>query len=278
MPDKIPLSVLVTTRNEARNLARCLAALERFEEIVVIDSHSTDETCDIAPAMGAGVVMFDWNGQYPKKRQWCLDTLSLKHDRVFFVDADEELTPELAAEIAALDWSCAGYFVKGAYVVDGRTMRFGQKNNKLCLFDRHKIAFPVVDDLDIPGMGEIEGHYQPVLKAQTAGKLGQLKNPLRHHALEDKSRWAHRHDGYAIWQRGVESRRALPRDPSLLRHGLKTVFAKIPFRSGIAFLHSYIIKGGIFDGKRGLKLALSRKTYYENNNFLLTKSSSMLDG
>ncbi len=259
---KIPVSVIVTTKDEARNLPRCLAALDAFDEVIVVDSGSADGTGDIARSMGVRVVDYVWDGRYPKKRQWCLDTLALKHDRVFFVDADEEVTPDLCGEIAALDWACAGYFVKGAYVVDGRCLRFGQKNNKLCLFDRRLIEFPVVDDLGVPGMGEIEGHYQPVLKAGISARTGQVRAPLRHHALEDKGRWDARHKGYAVWFAGMEGR-ALPRDPSLLRRCLKTIFYKMPARSGIAFLHSYIVKGGILDGARGLRLAQSRLKCYE---------------
>lgn len=265
MDVKIPVTVLVTTKEEERNLPRCLAALERFDEIIVVDSNSADATADIARSFGATLVPFTWNGQYPKKRQWCLDTLPLKHDRVFLVDADEEVTPALCDEIAALDWRCAGYFVKGAYVIDGKVLRFGLKNNKLCLFDRRLVEFPVVDDLDIPGMGEIEGHYQPVSKAGS-GALGRLKHALRHHALEDWDRWHMRHAGYAQWQKEVEARAALPRENSILRRCLKKIFHNIPARSSAAFFHSYIIEGGILDGRQGIKLANSRKIYYDNIN------------
>ncbi len=264
MPVKIPVTVLIMTKEEAKNLPRCLAALERFDEIVVIDSGSTDFTCDIARSMGARVEAYSWNGRYPKKRQWCLDTLILKHDRVFFVDADEEVTDALIDEIAALDWQCAGYFVRGAYVVDGRVLKFGQKNNKLCLFDRRLIAFPVVDDLDISGMGEIEGHYQPVLKAGVQAAVGQLRNALNHHALEDRARWSKRHAGYTQWFKGMEAR-ALPSDPSFLRRCIKWIFSKMPQRGLLAFAHSYIFKGGFIDGKGGYALACSRFKCYEKD-------------
>lgn len=268
MHGKIPVSVIVTTLNEEKNLARCLAALERFDEVVVVDSGSTDATCAIARGFGATVIPFMWNGRYPKKRQWCLDTLALKHDRIFFVDGDEEITSKLCAEIAALDWTCAGYFVKGAYVIDGKALRFGLKNSKLCLFDRRWVEFPVVDDLDIPGMGEMEGHYQPVLKPMATGtRIGVLKQPLHHYALEDRARWQARHDGYALWQRGVEGRNALPGDPMPLRKLLKLTFMKLPGRSFLAFCHSYLFHLGVLEGKEGLILAKSRKRYYENINY-----------
>jgi diguanylate cyclase (GGDEF)-like protein len=79
---------------------------------------------ELAELEDAQVMPFTWSGRYPKKRQWCLDNLSLKHDRVFFVDADEEVTKELAAEIAALDFRSAGYFVPGRYVMNGSALKF----------------------------------------------------------------------------------------------------------------------------------------------------------
>ncbi len=262
MPAKIPLTVIVTTKNEEKNLPRCLTALERFEEVIVVDSNSADASAAIARSFGATVVPFSWNGRYPKKRQWCLDTLPLKHDRVFFVDADEEVTPALCDEIAALDWQAAGYFVKGAYVIDGKVLRFGLKNNKLCLFDRRLIKFPIVDDLDIPGMGEIEGHYQPVVKTGVIPRLGSLKNPLLHHAMEQAARYDARHKDYALWQKSAEQRKILPSDPVHSRRLMKSLFACGRTRSVLAFLHSYVLKAGFLDGGRGMTLAKSRFRYY----------------
>ena len=262
MQTKIPVSVIVTTKNEEKNLSRCLASLERFDEVIVVDSQSTDTTADIARSFGVLVMPFVWNGAYPKKRQWCLDHLRLKHDRIFFLDADEEASADLCDEIAALDWSCAGYFVKGAYVLNGRTLRFGLKNNKLCLFDRHKIHFPVVDDLDLPGMGEMEGHYQPVLKDGVTEKLGTLQTHVLHHAMEDSLRHDLRHDGYAAWERGMRQRNAYPADITPMRRLLKRCFTRLPWRPFAAFLHSYVLKLGFLDGAAGYSLAKSRLSYY----------------
>ena len=261
--DKIPVSVLVTTLNEAENLPRCLSSLQDFDEVVVIDSNSTDGTPEIAKNHGAKLVPFTWNGIYPKKRQWCLDTLPLKYDRIFFVDADEELTPGLCQDIRRLDWSCAGYFVKGRYVIEGHPLRFGFQNNKLALFDRRRIAFPVVNDLDLPGMGEMEGHYQPVLKPGfEQDRLGQIQTPLLHYAYADKDRWTDRHENYAAWEAGMIRRKAYPEDPSPRREIIKRIFRQAPLRPHIAFLDSFVLKFGFLDGKYGFDLAWSRFAYY----------------
>ena len=259
---KIPVSVIVATRNESARIGRCLDALSAFDEIIVLDSCSSDGTKQIAAVKGARVIDFKWNGWYPKKRQWALDNLSLKHDWVFFVDADEVVMPGLCHEILNLFReypSCCGYFVRGLYVIDGMILRHGVANNKLCLFDRREMAFPVVDDLDIPGMGEIEGHYQPVFKV--SGKTGALKNVLLHHAYEGGG-WDERHVRYASWERAINKRNAWPRDPSGIRQMLKLIFRAIPGRGEIAFVHSYIVKLGFLDGAAGLRLAQDRRRYY----------------
>src|SRR5437762_12100224 len=69
---KVPVTVLIPTLNEAKNLPRCLDHLTWADEIVVVDSCSTDDTARIARAYGASVLPFRWNGQWPKKRNWTL--------------------------------------------------------------------------------------------------------------------------------------------------------------------------------------------------------------
>lgn len=256
---KIPLSVIVVTKNEEARIVRCLEALQGFDEVLVVDSASTDKTVVLAEQCGARVINFTWNGNYPKKRQWSLDNLKLKHDLVFFVDADEVVPPELVEEISALVHDCAGCFVKGRYIFKGRPLRFGLYNNKLALFDRRKMEFPVVDDLDLPGMGEIEGHYQPVLKEGYKNeKIGQLREPLYHYAYEDEQSWQERHHRYADWERGMDAQNTWPDDP----RPVKKIFKALPLRPWIAFLHSYMIKLGFLDGAAGFKFAQSRYVYY----------------
>lgn len=257
---RIPVSVIIATKNEERNLPACLAALKNFDEIIVVDSGSTDRTTEIARKGGAVVNPFQWNNGYPKKRQWCLDHVPTRHNWIFFVDADEVLTPQLVDEIRQLPFNCAGYFVRGRYIWNGTVLRHGLKNNKLVLLDRHKFKFPVVDDLDLPGMGEMEGHYQPVLR--TDGMIGQLHCELNHNAAESEAEWLARHQRYAAWERGMNARNAWPDDPVRWRQVLKKAFRRLPARGMIAFLHSYILKRGILDGRAGLDFARKRATYY----------------
>lgn len=260
----INITVLVTTLNEAENLPRCLMALQEFDEIIVIDSGSKDGTVEVAQSLGAQIIPYQWNGLYPKKRQWVLDNVQTKHDYIFFVDADEEVTRELIKEIKALELTAAGYFVKGRYAMQGKVLNHGLHNNKLVLFDKNKIEFSVVDDLGINCMGEMEGHYQPVLKsAQTQEKLEQLHAPLNHLALEGDDKWLARHQRYAAWEARMIARGAYPKENNKNRDVMKAVFRKLPMRGNIAFVHSYFIKLGFLDGLEGYHFALSRRAYYK---------------
>lgn len=260
----IPVSVIVTTLNEERHLAACLGALRNFDEVIVVDSGSTDRTAEIAREHGATLVEFAWNGHYPKKRQWCLDQVETKHDWVFFVDADEIVTAGLVNELAGLKFDRAGYFVKGRYIWNGIPLNHGLKNNKLVLLNRRKFQFPIVDDLDLPGMGEIEGHYQPVLRfSYKDADIGQIRAELDHDAAQSADQWLARHQRYAAWEAGMNARKTWPKDPVKWRQVLKTIFRAVPFRGEIAFLHCYIWKLGILDGAGGLDFARKRAAYYK---------------
>lgn len=260
----IKISVLITVLNEEENLPRCLDALKDFNEIIVIDSGSQDKTLDIAKNYGANIIHFKWNGAYPKKRQWCLDNIGTKNDYIFFVDADEELTLDLIEEIKNLDFKKSGYFIKGQYNWRGQNLKHGLKNNKLVLFDKDKFEFPVINDLGNFCMGEMEGHYQPILKKQYKNeKIGQLNAVLNHFAYDDAARWGQRHARYATWEAGMINRKLYPKENNKGREILKIMFRNLPCRGAIAFIHSYIYELGFMDGRAGFEFALSRFEYYQ---------------
>ena len=91
----LPVTVVIPVRNEERNLPGCLRALGKdFSEIVVVDSGSTDRTREIAEDGGAVVLDFNWDGKFPKKRNWALRHHEFQTPWVLFLDADEQVTPD----------------------------------------------------------------------------------------------------------------------------------------------------------------------------------------
>jgi hypothetical protein len=260
----IPVSVVVMTLNESSNIGPCLEALGRFDQIFVVDSGSGDGTAEIAASLGATVVPFQWNGAYPKKKQWCLENLPFRHTWVLYCDADERITPQLGHEIALLMLSeseKAGYFIHGQPVFGGVRHRHGAWNRKLALLNRRHASFPAFPDLDIDTMWEVEGHYQPELQ----GPAGQLVNPMIHEEATSLHAWFDRHNRYSDWEAALLADRRhgqLSRREQGFRRLLKQVFAGLPGRPAAAFLHGYILRRGFLDGIPGLDRAMARAFYY----------------
>jgi len=100
MSTRVPVSVIVPIKNEAANLPRCLASVKWADEILVVDSASTDGSIAIAQQHGAKVVQFEFNGTWPKKKNWALENLQFRNEWVFVLDADEALPPEAETEFA----------------------------------------------------------------------------------------------------------------------------------------------------------------------------------
>lgn len=263
----IPATAIIVTKDEGENLARCLLPLMSvFTRVIVVDSASKDDTMQIAKSMGAEFMPFSWNEKYPKKRQWCLENIYGLGDWVFFIDADEIMTPQLIREMRLLFARGAkahGYFVRGRYMWMNKRLRFGMTNNKLCLFRRDSFAYPPVNDLDIPGMGEIEGHYQPV-PVKDDVVIGQLHHALIHDNRKGRGEWMRRHDRYAAWESEMIRRDAFPVDPVEWRQDLKSLTRANFFRPMLTFLYSYIIRLGFLDGIAGFDFALARRAYARN--------------
>jgi glycosyltransferase involved in cell wall biosynthesis len=256
---QLPVSVIVPVRNEAKNLPSCLKALSAVGEIYVIDSQSSDETVEIARAHGAKVVQFHYQGGWPKKRQWAMNTLPLAYDWILLLDADEILTPELMQEIRAAIQNPAvnGYFIQLRMWFLGRVLRHGDVGLwKLSLFRSGKGGYECrLKDQDA-SMADMEVHEHLVVEGQTA----KLRNPLIHRNVESLSRYIQKHDEYSNWESRVLLQRGddaeLP--PTITgtqaqrRRWLKRILFAVPGSPVLLFLYRYILRLGFLDGVPGL--------------------------
>ncbi len=260
----IPLSVVVLTKDEESNIAKCLRSVERFDEVFVVDSGSTDRTEEIASGLGARVVEFKWNGRYPKKKQWALENIPFTHRWVLYLDADETVTPALAAEIKRLmltEPRHSGYFAALDYVFLGKVLTHGQRVYKLILFDRTKGRFLDYDDLEAANMPEVEGHYQPTIRGTTAS----LKGRLLHDDHDSLYRYFARHNRYSDWEAAARRRGKLVSSEEAQPVGrrlLKRTFAALPFKGIVFFLYSYVFRLGFLDGRAGYHYAVAKSFYY----------------
>ncbi|MET4639300.1 glycosyltransferase family 2 protein [Mycetocola sp. 2940] len=258
----IPVTVMVQTKNEEVGLRACLAGLRDFDEVVVIDSNSTDATVDIAQGMDATVVNFTWNGKYPKKKQWQLQNVETKHAWVLFMDADETPSTELINELRSLHLerptTAAAYDIRLDYVFAGRVLRHGHRVVKRALVHRDRVRFPIVDDLDAPGMGELEGHYQP----EASGPVKSLRGRITHDDKDPVRTWFDRHNRYSDWEAFLRLRPDSREEIAQRRSKQGKLFDLVPFKPAIFFGYSFIMRAGFLDGRAGLDYALALSMYY----------------
>lgn len=263
--DKLPISVIVPIKNEERNVAACLQSVAWADDLWVVDSHSTDRTCEIARLHGAQVAQFEYAGGFPKKKNWALQNLPLKHDWVLLIDADERVMPELEAEIRALfqgETRLDGYFVNRRLIFLGRWIKHcgWYPSWNLRLFKHRLGRFEKLEAENVENAGDVEVHEHVVLE----GRTGYLKHDLLHEDFKSIYHFVERHNRYSNWDAKVYANLAggvaasssinasLFGSPLERKRAIKRMWARLPFRPALRFILMYFVKLGFLDGKPGL--------------------------
>ncbi len=265
MDKVIPLTVLIPVRNEQNNLTKCLAAIVDWaDEIVVVDSQSTDATVEIAKTYGAQVLQFYYEGGWPKKRQWAMENYKWKNDWILLLDADEVLLPEIRDEIsdAIHNIEYDGYWIRFRIYFLGRLLKFGGTDLwKLCLFRTEKGRYEKRLTEQDKSMADIEIHEHVVID----GKAGHLKNPIRHENFNLLDRYISKHNEYSNWEAKLiitgSGGEVAPRffgTQAERRRWLKKRIILVPGSPILLFLYCYIIKLGFMDGLPGFNYAVFR--------------------
>ena len=235
------VSAILITRNERHNLDDCLATLSWCDEVIVVDGGSTDGTAERAQVRGAKVTLVpDWPGFGPQKNR-ALDLA--QEEWVFSIDADERVTPELAAEIqAAIQRADApdAFSLPRMSSYCGRFMKHGgwYPDRVVRLFRRDKARFS--DDIV----------HESV---QVQGSVGQLQHDLLHisyRSLDDVLEKMNRYSSAGAEKMASRGCRA----------SLGTALGK----SFWAFIRTYLLRRGFMDGRLGFVLACSiaHETWY----------------
>ena len=212
---RAPLSVLVPVKNEAANLRDCLASVSFAQEIVVVDSGSTDGTQVIAEAAGARVIQFAWNGKLPRKKNWALENVPWQHQWVLIIDADERITPELEREIRRA--ICRGdvdgfYLNRRFWFLDGWINHCGYFPSWNLRLFRHRLGRYEQIEIgnDIPS-GDNEIHEHVLLN----GRVEYLPIPMEHYAFPDIATFVEKHDRYSSWEAAARTKLYSGREKSL---------------------------------------------------------------
>ncbi len=228
------------TRNEGSNLPRLFESLNFLKvpyRVIVFDSFSDDNTVEISRKMGAKVFLSPWKG-YSYQRDKALR--SSENPWVFFLDADEELTPELGEEISRviLENKADGFYVKRKNYYMGKLQK-SRPTKILRLAKRDKIRIT----------------YVPVHeKIEVEGRVLTLKNPLLHHPYRNVIHHWQKNTLYA----------------DLFSHSnRKASFLDIILRFPLNFLKYYLLNLGFLDGVEGLVFSLSQAWYHTQKYIIL---------
>ena len=259
---QIPVSILIPIKNEAANLPRCLAAVAWADEIIVVDSQSTDGSQAIAEAHGAQVVQFAFNGIWPKKKNWALEHLPFKHEWVFLLDADEVMPPEAEAEFSRIVTDAQhptdGYWINRRFMFMGKWLKHAYYPNwNLRLFKHRLGRFEQLTEV-ATASGDNEVHEHVLLK----GRTGRLQCEMDHYAFPSVDVFVEKHNRYSNWEARVALDRFLNGSSESLQHGgvgklrwLKQLSQRLPFRSLQRFLYVYVWQRGFLDGNAGCHFA-----------------------
>ena len=254
---KVPITVIVPTLNEASNLPRCLDYLRWADDVVVVDSNSTDGTQRIAESYGARVINFAWNGKWPKKRNWVLRNADLRYPWILIVDADECIVPELAAEIgeAIRSDKYVGYYINRRFMFLNTWIKHCgyYPSWNLRLLKRGHGEYEQLTDVEETGSGDNEIHEHIAVD----GPVNYLQHDMLHYAFPNIHTFVEKHNRYSNWEAAVQSRLVqkhanVAGNATLTkRRRLKNLSRHMPFRPTLRFLYSYVLKAGFLDGREG---------------------------
>jgi glycosyltransferase involved in cell wall biosynthesis len=225
------LSAIIITKNEEANLERCLRSISWVDEIILVDSHSTDATLEIAGSFNARIFTPDWTGFGPAK-QFALEQAT--GDWVISIDADEEVSFTLKNEIIQLfekEPLCAGYAIP-------------RKTQFLGRWILHSGWYP--DDV-LRLFRRMSGHFTPALvheEVVVEGEVGRLNNTLLHYSYPTLEDYTRKLDHYSTL--GAED---------LFRAGKKFGSFQLVARPAYSFFRKLVLQKGWRDGWEGYLIA-----------------------
>jgi glycosyltransferase involved in cell wall biosynthesis len=249
------ISVVILTQDEAANIERCLASVSWADDILVVDSGSTDLTRELAGRLGARVLVRRFDN-FAAQRNFALDEGRLAHDWVLHLDADETVTLELRREIEDVARNGSS---TPAFRVPFRLMLMGRWLKHSGMYPGYQVRFGRRDRLRFT----MVGHGQR--EALAPDEVGTLEGDLIHDNFSKGiSDWTAKHSRYARDEaQAILSGREGGGLRELLRAGdgverrraLKALSRSLPMRPAARFLYVYFLRRGFLDGRAGYRYA-----------------------
>lgn len=236
------LSVCIITYDEEANIVRTLESVKSIaDEIIVVDSGSTDKTVELARSCGAKVFVEDWKGFARQKNSALAKATG---EWILSLDADEEVSPELAGSIKTLVKSAEANPAFDGYMIARRNLYLNRwikrsgyyPDRKLRLVKRGKAGF------------ELRAVHEDI---KLEGKAGCLHGDLIHHAYPTLESFIEHANRYSSLGAGMVAG----------EHKLRFSTIDIVIRPWVAFVYRYFLRGGFLDGREGLLVHLTHAAY-----------------
>ncbi|MBO0351975.1 glycosyltransferase family 2 protein [Phormidium pseudopriestleyi FRX01] len=245
-------SIYILTHNEQIDIAACIESAMLSDEIIVVDSMSSDRTVEIARQYPVQVVQHPFES-HGKQRTWMLQEIPTQHEWVYILEADERMTPELFQE--CLDAIANPDELRGYYIAE-RVMFMNQWIRYSTQYPRYQLRLFRKDKVWFTDYGHTE-------REVCDGPTGFLKETYPHYtSSKGLSRWLDKHNRYSSdeaqetlrqLQKGEVSWNNLffGRSEVEKRRALKDLSLRLPFRPLLRFIYMYLMLGGILDGRAG---------------------------
>ncbi|MGH8050666.1 MAG: glycosyltransferase family 2 protein [Arenimonas sp.] len=275
MTTSVPVSVMIFTLNEQIHLPACLDALSWCDDVIVVDSFSTDATQTICESRGARFFQNKFDG-FGHQRNWALDNTSPKYQWILILDADERVTPALVQEMARVAETDTEN--TGAYQLRRRFYMWGRWLRHSSLYPTWVVRFIRLGRVRYVNRGHAETQ-------EVQGDIGNLENDLIDENLKGIDEWFDRQNRYASKEAEFELERekdglkiseVFSSDALVGRAAVKRLAGKMPARGLIYFLYSYVFRLGLLDGKPGFVFCMMKAWY--QSQIAMKKYDSRMGG
>ena len=254
------ISILILTLNEENNLPACLASVSWSDDVVVLDSFSADRTVEIAQKAGAKVIQRRFDN-WAAHQNWANENIPFKNKWVFYLDADERMTPELREEVLA---------IAGSEREERTAFYCGRKNYFMGKWIRHAYPPSMIMRFFVPKCVRFERLVNPTPVVQ--GAHGYLKNMFLHYNFSrGLTEWFDKHNKYSLME-AQEAMKVIREsgfglgdlfaaDAFVRRKTLKRLSYFFPCRPLLRFIYGYFLKLGFLDGVLGFRYCCMVSVY-----------------